>query len=49
MFKNFVDDFPSDPKALKRTCFGQFFCAADKTLKKKTGQKNAFLGTFGKF
>ena len=27
-------DFPSSPKALKRPCFGQIFCAADKFLKK---------------
>ena len=37
-------DFPSSPKALKRTCFGQIFCAAVKILKKNRPKK-AVLGT----
>ena len=37
-------DFSSSPKALKRPCFGQSFCAAYKILKKQA--KKEFLSTF---
>ena len=53
-FETFVDlflgrsnCFLSSPKAPKRPCFGQNFCAADKILKKNRPKK-AFLGTFWK-
>ena len=39
-------DFPTSPKVLKRRCFGQTFCAAEKILKKQV--KKPFLGTFWK-
>ena len=52
IFENFDDlfflvdqiDFPSSPKAVKRPCFGQIFCAAGIFLKKQV--KKAVLGTF---
>ena len=40
-------DFPSSPKALKRRCYGQIFCAADNFFE-KTGQKAVFGALFGK-
>ena len=37
-------DFPSSPKAVKRPCFGQIFCAAGNFLKKQV--KKAVFGHF---
>ena len=51
-FKSTRNDFPSSPKALKRPCFGQIFCAAGKILKKKQAKKGVFrqfLGSITKY
>ena len=39
-------DFPSSPKALKRRCFGQIFCAAGKFLKKQVKKQFFVFGHF---
>ena len=57
-FKNFDDlficfrstiDFPSTPKALKRRCYGQIFCAACNFVKNMSKNRfKAFLENFDK-
>ena len=49
-FKVDQNYFPSSPKALRKPCTGQIFCAAgNKLLKKKTDQKGVLTYFFGKF